>query len=396
MTAVVAAPKSISRLRLPLRRCRRTIYRSHARRPRLSRAARRQKTAVGLVEAVRGVLWARSRRPEEVHYLVALAHERFQPDDLLRQAVEAEAAGFDGVCCSDHLEPWWAPDAPTPAACGNAWVWLGAVAQATSRVELGTAVTGLVHRYNPVVLAQQVATLERLAPGRAFLGVGTSEAMNEIPAGLDWPSPGEQLRRAEEALTIVTRLLDGETVDFDGEFFRARRARLYVKLERRPPVFMSAFHEGAAELAGRLADGVWTLGDPRKAAPVIAAYRRGCERSGREPGEIVIQTLASWAPDDDAALAGAREWKGTLVDEHYTDAVADPAEVGRNGEDEVSDTKFKAMTIVSSDPDTHVKRIRMLERLGATAVCVMNISGADASGMLRTYGEHVLPALRDR
>jgi len=348
---------------------------------------------VGIVESVRGVLWARGRRPDQVRYLVSLAHERFQPDELLEQAVEAEQAGFDGVCCSDHLEPWWAPDAPTPAACGNAWVWLGAVGRATSRVALGTAVTGLVHRYNPVVVAQQVATLERLFPGRVFLGVGTSEAMNEIPAGAEWPSPAEQLRRVEEALTIVTRLLDGETVTFDGDFFRAKRARLYLKLERRPPVYLSAFNEGAAELAGRLADGVWTLGDPRQAPAVIAAYRRGAEAAGREPGEIVLQTLASWAPSDEQTLSGAREWKGTLVDEHYVEPIADPAEIGRGGE-EVSDSTFESLAIVSADPETHVKKLRLLERLGATTVCVMNVSGADPSGTLRVYGEQVLPELR--
>src|SRR4029079_2959409 len=115
---------------------------------------------MGVLAPLRGLLWARKRRPEQVAYWVSLAHERFGPADLLRQAVEAEQAGFDGICCSDHLEPWWAPDAATPAACGNAWVWLGAVAHATTRAALGTAVTGVVHRYNPVVLAQQVATLE--------------------------------------------------------------------------------------------------------------------------------------------------------------------------------------------------------------------------------------------
>jgi len=348
---------------------------------------------VGIVEQVRGVLWARKRRPEQPAYLISLAHERFQPDELLGQAIEAEAAGFDGVCCSDHLEPWWDPGAPTPAACGNAWVWLGAVGQATSQVSLGTAVTGVVHRYNPVVLAQQVATLERLFPGRAFLGVGSSEAMNEIPAGADWPPPDEQLRRTEEALTIVTRLLDGETVTFDGEFFRTRRARLYLKLEQRPPVYLSAFNEGAGELAGRLADGVWTLGDPRQAPAVIAAYRRGCEAASREPGEIVLQTLASWASSDEEALAGAREWKGTLVDENYVEPIADPAEVGRSGAD-VSDRTFESLAIVSADPGTHVKKLRMLERMGATTVCVMNVSGADPEGALRVYRDKVLPELK--
>jgi coenzyme F420-dependent glucose-6-phosphate dehydrogenase len=350
---------------------------------------------MGIVESVRGILWARRRQPDEVAYAGALAHERYQPDELLRQAVAAEEAGFDAVCCSDHLEPWWDPAGPTPAACGSAWVWLGAAGHATRRVSLGTAVTGVIHRYNPVVVAQQVATLERLCPGRAFLGVGSSEAINEIPAGLDWPSTGEQLRRTEEALTIITRLLDGETVTFEGEFFRAQRARLYLELERRPPVYLSAFNEGTAELAGRLADGVWTLGDPRQAPAVIAAYRRGAEQAGREPGEIVLEALASWSDDEDTALDAAREWKGTLVDSHYTDPVADPAEVGEHAE-EVSDTTLKLMTIVSTDPDAHVRKLRLLEQMGATAICVMDVSGPDALGMLRTYGESVLPQLRSR
>lgn len=347
---------------------------------------------MGFLDSLRGILWARRRRPDQVRYLLALAHERFQPDELLTQAIEAEQAGFDGVCGSDHLEPWWAPD-EAPAGCGNVWVWLGAVGHATHRVSLGTAVTGLLHRYNPVVVAQMVATLERLYPGRAFLGVGSSEAMNEIPAGLEWPSPADQLRRTEESLTIIKRLLDGETVDHDGEFFQARRARLYASSQRRPPVYMSAFYEHAGEVAGRLADGVWTLGDPRKAAPVIAAYRRGAEEAGREPGEIILQTLASWGATDEEALEGSREWKGTLVDEHYTDPVADPIEVGRNGK-QISDDEFEASAIVSAEPDTHVQRIRTLERLGATTVCVMNCSGSDPLGLIRAYGDRILPELR--
>jgi coenzyme F420-dependent glucose-6-phosphate dehydrogenase len=349
---------------------------------------------MGVIESVRGVLWARRRRPEEVAYVVSLAHERFGPGDLLRQAVAAEEAGFDGVCGSDHLAPWWAPGDPAPAACGNVWVWLGAVGQATSQVSLGTAVTGLVHRYNPVVVAQQVATLESMFPGRAFLGVGSSEAMNEVPAGMGWPEPAEQLERTEEALTVILRLLAGETVDFEGRHFRTRGARLYLPLERRPPVYMSAFYEGAAEVAGRVADGVWTLGDPTMAPGVIAAYRRGAESAGREPGEIVLQTLASFGESDEQALESSREWKGTLVDAAYTDDIHDPAAIGAAGDD-VSDTTFKAKAIVSADPDTHRRKLALLREMGATAVAVMNVSGADPHGLIRAYGEHVLPGLRD-
>ena len=348
---------------------------------------------MSVVSSVKGVLWARRHQPDAVRYFAALAHERFTPDDLLQQAVEAEAAGFDGVCCSDHLAPWWT-SATAPTNSGNAWVWLGAAAHATTRVQLGTGVTSIIHRYNPVVVAQQIATLELLAPGRAFLGVGSGEAMNEVPAGMTWPSTEEQLARTEEALTIITRLLDGETVDFDGRFFKTKGAVLYSRPPRRPPVYMSAFYEGAAEVAGRLADGVWTLADPTKAAKVIAAYRNGCERSGREAGEIILQMVFSVAADDDAALQQAREWKGTMVDEHYTDPIANPATIYRKGEDEVSDSTFTKQIVASADPDTHVKRIRMMQKLGATTIVLMNVSGNDPHAALRTYGAEVLPKLR--
>jgi coenzyme F420-dependent glucose-6-phosphate dehydrogenase len=349
---------------------------------------------MGVIESIRGVLWARKRQPDEIAYGVALGHERFSPSELVEQAVAAERAGFDAVCCSDHLAPWWDPGQGPPAHCGNSWVWLGAAGGATQRVSLGSAVTALVHRYNPVVVAQQVATLEAMNPGRSFLGVGSGEAMNEVPAGMRWPSVAEQLERTEEALTIIKRLLDHETVDFDGRHFRATAARLYVDYERRPPIYMSAFGPKGAEIAGRLADGVWTLADPQKAPAVIASYRRAAEQAGREPGEVILQGLASWAEDDDAALVAAREWKGTLVDQNYTDPVSDPAQVGALGS-EVSDTKFNAMGLISSDPQTHVRKIKAMQQLGATAIVIMNISGADPLGMLRTYGQDVLPQLRE-
>jgi coenzyme F420-dependent glucose-6-phosphate dehydrogenase len=78
-----------------------------------------------------------------MRYFHFCAHEQFPPDDLLRQAVEAERAGFDGIGCSDHLQPWW-----ERGESGNAWVWLGAAAQATERVALGTGVTPPGPRYH--------------------------------------------------------------------------------------------------------------------------------------------------------------------------------------------------------------------------------------------------------
>ena len=111
-----------------------------------------------------------------MRYFHFCAQEQFPPDDLLRQAIEAEDAGFDGIGCSDHLQPWW-----EPGESGHAWVWLGAAGQATRKVPIGTGVTPPGPRYHPVLIAQAWATLEILFPGRPYLGFGSGESLNESP-----------------------------------------------------------------------------------------------------------------------------------------------------------------------------------------------------------------------
>jgi coenzyme F420-dependent glucose-6-phosphate dehydrogenase len=329
-------------------------------------------------------------------YILSLAHERFAPEELLAQAVEAERAGFDGIACSDHFQPWWEDGEPAPAHSGHAWVWLGAAGQATEAVALGTAVTGVVHRYHPAVVAQAVATLERLCPGRAFLGVGSGEALNEVPCGMDWPEPAEQLARLEEALEIIVPLLECRRVDYDGAYFRTRNAYLYTRGERRPPVYASAFEEGAAQAAGRLADGLWTLADPEQVPGLVDAYREGADEAGSERGEIILQATFSWAESDERAAAAAREWKATLVDEYYVEDWHDPGGMQAHAQATVTDEELESSLILAADPEVHVERIREVERLGATTVVLMNVSGADPLGAVRTYGEHVLPRLRGR
>jgi coenzyme F420-dependent glucose-6-phosphate dehydrogenase len=323
-----------------------------------------------------------------MRYWVQLATEQFPPSELLEQAVEAERAGFDGLNVSDHFQPWW-----EPGQSGQAWALLGAIGQTTDAIAVGTGVTAPVHRYHPAVVAQFGATLQELFPGRGFLGIGSGESLNESPAGMDWPDTGEQVRRMEEELDIIDRLLDGERVDHEGRFFRTKAAYLHTRGERRPPVYVSAFGPEAAEVAGRLGDGVWTMGDPEMAPPVIEAYRAACDGAGREPGEIILQAGFSWAHDDDAALEGARVWKSTQIPDYFTDDWHDPKAMYERAEAEISDDDFKQSYIVSSDTTHHVERIREIAALGATVVCLQNGSGADPIRALEVYGESVLPPL---
>lgn len=318
-----------------------------------------------------------------------LPTEQFTPRDLVDHARAAERAGFDAINVSDHLQPWW-----EPGESGQAWTLLGAIGQATSRVGLGTGVTAPVFRYNPVMVAQFIATVEQLFPDRAYLGIGSGESLNESPAGMDWPPVGEQISRMDEALGIINGLLDGKTVDHDGEFFRTKAAKLHTRGDRRPPVFVSAFGEQAAEVAARQADGVWTLADPGQAPRVIEAYRAACADAGKEAGEIILQVGMSWAEDDEAALEGARVWKGAQPTEFFREDWHDPEAMYQHGEEQLSDEEFREAFIVSSDPNEHVERLIQVIEMGATVLCVQNASGADPFGAFSIYGDEVLPRVR--
>jgi coenzyme F420-dependent glucose-6-phosphate dehydrogenase len=324
-----------------------------------------------------------------MRFYYGVAHEQFPPEDALLQAVEASRAGFDGIGCSDHLQPWW-----EPGESGHAWAWLGAVGQATKEVAIGTAVTPPGPRYHPVLIAQAWATLERMFPGRPFLGFGSGESLNESPLGADWPSVPEQVDRMEDALEIINALWAGERLTREGRFFTADGAYLHTSIDRRPPIYVSAFGQRAAGVAARHGDGLWTLADPDVAPDVIDAYRSACEDAGTEPGEIVLQVQFSWAEDDDSALEGARVWKGAQPPEFYTDDWHDPKAMYEHAAEQVSDEELQEALIISSDPEVHADRVREIEKLGATTVALMNVSGADPHRAIDIYAEDVLPALK--
>jgi coenzyme F420-dependent glucose-6-phosphate dehydrogenase len=315
--------------------------------------------------------------------LYGAGHEQFPPDELLRHAQLAADVGFDGICCSDHFQPWW-----EPGESGHAWPWLGAVG-ATTRVWIGTAVTPAVRRYHPALVAQAFATLEIMFPGRVFLGYGSGESLNESPLGYDWPSGAEQLEMMDEALDMIRRLWRGETIESGSRHFETKDAKLHTRPAKPPTLYVSAFHDGAAEVAARYADGIWSLGDPEIAPKVIDAYRHA---DGK--GEVVLQALVSWAETDDAALEGARRWKGAQPPEYYVDDWHDPQRMYEHAEETISDDEYKEKAIISADPDQHVKKLQELKEMGATTIAIMNCSGADPEGAIRTYAEHVLPKLR--
>jgi coenzyme F420-dependent glucose-6-phosphate dehydrogenase len=317
-------------------------------------------------------------------YFIGVSQEEFPPEALLEQAVAAEKAGFDGLSSSDHLQPWW-----EPGESGHTWPWLGAAGAATSKLPLGTGVTPTGARYHPAMIAQAWVTLERLFPGRPFLGIGSGEALNEVPVGDDWPSVGDQIARMDEALSIIDRLWKGETLTEQGRFYTCQDLKLHTLSERRPPIWISAFGPQAGEVAAKWGDGIWTLPDPESTPGLLDAWR---DAGGS--GEVVFQALFSWAPDDDTALETVRKWKGAQPQEHYKDDWHKPRAMYEHGEEQMSDEEFKQNAVIASDPKEHVERIRELEALGASVIVLQNNSGANALEAIEVYGREVLPALR--
>jgi coenzyme F420-dependent glucose-6-phosphate dehydrogenase len=325
----------------------------------------------------------------DTKFWFAASTEEFPPSQMLAQARAADGAGFDGIAASDHFAPWF------PEGQGSqAWMFLGAAGQHTTGA-LGTSVTPVVHHYHPGVIAQAFMSLAELHPGRVFLGAGSGEALSEVPLGLDWPSPAEKVERLDQGLEAITRLWAGETVTMDAGWFRLKEAKLYTRAPERPRLYVSAFGPKAAAVAAKHGDGLWTLGDPEQAPPVIEAYREACAKHGREPGEIILQSGFHLGTDEERTIAAAKKWKPTQLPEVYSEDIHEPSQMVSMAEERMSDEEFaKEGFIVGADPEEHVSRLREMLELGPTVICLQLIGDADPIGSIRRYGEHVLPAVR--
>ncbi len=178
--------------------------------------------------------------------------EQYQPENLIRYAVAAERAGFDGIMISEHFHPWVEDE----SASGFAFTTLGAIAAKTKSIKLMTAVTAPLYRFHPAIVAQAAATVDRISNGRMCLGVGTGENINEAPLGFSIGDYSDRQARLGEANEIIRRLLSGEKLSFNGKYYQTNSAKLYSPPIGRIPIYMSAGGLKSAMTAGRDYDGL--------------------------------------------------------------------------------------------------------------------------------------------
>jgi G6PDH family F420-dependent oxidoreductase len=179
-----------------------------------------------------------------------LSSEEHGPRDLVHQARMAEASGFEALWISDHFHPWL----DTQGEASFVWSVIGAISQTTS-LPITTAVTCPLQRLHPAIVAQAAATCGILTGGRFRLGLGTGEALNEHITGATWPNADERMKMLEEAVHVIRRLFTGELVTHRGDHYTVDTARLYSRPEQQVPIYISAFGDKAARLAGQIGDG---------------------------------------------------------------------------------------------------------------------------------------------
>jgi len=320
--------------------------------------------------------------------------EQFPPRRLLDLAVAAEDAGFESVWTSDHFQPWRHTDGHAP----NALVWLGAAAQATRRVTLGTSVLTPSFRYNPAVVAQAFATLGCLAPGRVILGVGTGESMNEIPVGVDWPEQSERFARLKESVTLIQQLFREEFVTFEGEFFRTRDATIYDRPEQPVPIYIAASGPAAARLAGRIGDGLICTsgkGPELYTDTLLPAVEEGAVKAGRDAAALgrMIEMKVSFDTDLARAMEDTKLWSALALPGEQKVGVEDPREMEilAKGVEDVAHRRW----LVSSDADEHVEQIATYIGYGFDHL-VFHFPGNDQEAAIARYAELILPRLRAR
>ncbi len=319
--------------------------------------------------------------------------EQFAPSELLELAVAAEAAGFDSIVVSDHFHPWRDTDGHAPFS----FAWLAAAGQRTRRARLGTSVVSPGFRYHPAIVAQAVATLASLTPGRVFLGVGSGEAMNEVPVTVaEWPSPRERQHRLREAIELIRQLWADDYVTHDGDHFRTKAAKIFDKPPSPVPILVAAGGPKAAELAGELGDGIIvTSGKKRElyTDDLLPGFDRGVKASGRDPARLerMIEVKLSFDTHHERALWNCRPWAALALPEEAKRGVEDPREMERRAKQ--GEANAHTRFIVSADADEACQRTLDYVDLGFDHL-VFHLPAEDQERSIDLVGKEILPRLR--
>lgn len=313
---------------------------------------------------------------------VHCSHEQVHPGQLLKDVRAAQEAGFTAAMSSDHFSPW----SRRQGQSGFAWSWLGA-ALASTDLPFGV-VTAPGQRYHPAIIAQAVATLGAMFPGRFWVALGSGEASNEHITGAPWPRKELRDARLRECVQVIRALLEGQEVSHDG-LITVDRARIWTRPDEPPDLIGPAVSLPTARATAEWADGLITVNAPADhLRRMIDTYRAA---GGR--GKLRLQVHLAWAPDPEQALAIARDqWRSNVFAPPACWDI-DSVDVFDAVSERVPDELVQQSVLVSADLGQHAQWLAELRDLGFDGLYLHHV-GQDQQEFIDAFGKDVLPQLR--
>ncbi len=313
-----------------------------------------------------------------------LSSEEFGPHELIEQAKLAEQAGFEGLWLSDHYHPWNDEQGHSPFV----WSTIGALSQATSKLEVTTAVTCPTMRIHPAVIAQAAATSAVLLEGRFTLGLGSGEALNEHILGQHWPQADVRLEMLEEAVELIRALWQGAQHSHRGRHYTVENARIYDLPDRLPQILISGFGPKATQLAAKIGDGFCTVAPVKEA---VESFREKAVRGKRVAGGMKV----CLAEDEATARKTAhRLWPNEALPGELAQTLPTVAHFEQASE-LVSAEQVAAEVPCGPDLEAHIAKIEEYEDAGFDELYIQQIGG-EQERFFEAYANEVLPRRRER
>jgi G6PDH family F420-dependent oxidoreductase len=242
-------------------------------------------------------------------------------------------------------------------------------------------------RTHPAIVAHAAATVATLMPGRFVLGLGTGENLNEHITGERWPSASERRRMLEEAVEVIRELWKGELTDHAGRYYTVVDAQLYTLPDEPPPIVLAASGEKAAQLAGRIGDGLVGVGPERETVQTFeAAGGAGKPKYG--------QVTLCWAKDERTAVDTVMEWWPQVGVQGEASQELPLPRMFESAAKVVREEDIADAVPCGPDADRHLEQIRSYLDAGFDHVYLHQI-GPDQEGFLRFAHDELLPRLGD-
>jgi coenzyme F420-dependent glucose-6-phosphate dehydrogenase len=244
-------------------------------------------------------------------------------------------------------------------------------------------------RYHPAIVAQAIGTLCEMFPGRFWVSLGSGEALNERITGEKWPAKPERNARLLECVTIIRKLLQGETVTHHG-LVVTEEATLYTRPEKMPLIFGAAVTAETARWVGSWADGLITINAPvPQLQRTVDAFREG----GGQGKPMYLKVQLSYERTEEAALKGAHDqWRTNIFSGSVLADLWTVEQFDALGE-KVQPEELRDMVIISADLAVHVEKIRRYAAMGFEKIFLHNVN-REQEMFIRTFGENVIPQLK--